>query len=62
MDLDEERRAKPPNYAIGQDLADLSVDDLDRLIALLRDEIGRLEADRNAKSASRSAADAVFRT
>jgi len=48
-------------HEIGQDLAALSVGDLEERIGQLRDEIARLEADIVAKSATRSAADALFR-
>ncbi|WP_306118809.1 MULTISPECIES: DUF1192 domain-containing protein [unclassified Roseitalea] len=56
-----EDRAGPPAFAIGQDLSLLSVEELDRLIAALRAEIARLEAEKAAKSDSRQAADAIFR-
>jgi uncharacterized small protein (DUF1192 family) len=37
------------------------VDELNARIALLTEEIARLEAERNRKSASRSAAESLFR-
>lgn len=48
-------------HEIGQDLSLLSVGELDERITVLKQEIVRLENDRNGKSASRSAAEALFR-
>jgi uncharacterized small protein (DUF1192 family) len=59
--FDEERPIRKTAHEIGQDLSILSVDDLDDRIALLRQEIARLEADRQKKQADRSAADNLFR-
>lgn len=59
--FDDEPRKKPRPHEIGQDLSLLSVDELSERIALLRDEITRLEAERVTKSATKSAADALFR-
>lgn len=59
--MDEDAANKPVSYAIGQDLADVSVDELERLIDSLRGEIARLEAEMADKSKSLSAADALFR-
>jgi uncharacterized small protein (DUF1192 family) len=47
-------------HEMGQDLALLSVGELQERIALLREEISRLEAAIASKQASRSAADSVF--
>ncbi|MDC7788049.1 DUF1192 domain-containing protein [Rhodoplanes sp. TEM] len=58
---DEERPRRKLSHEIGQDLALLSVAELDERIGLLRDEIARLEAARAAKQASRSAADQFFK-
>ena len=46
---------------LGSDLALLSVDELTQRITLLTEEIARLEAERTRKSASRSAAENLFR-
>lgn len=54
-------RPKPPAHEIGQPLDALSVSEFDERIALLKDEIARLEAARNAKAAASVAADAFFR-
>lgn len=52
---------KPPAHEIGQDLALLSVDELDRRIGLLKDEIARLEAELKAKGSTKAAAEALFK-
>lgn len=58
---DEERPKKKLAHEIGQDLTLLSVEELAARVQLLRDEIGRLEADMAKKRASRSAADQFFK-
>jgi len=58
---EDERPKKKLAHEIGQDLALLSVEELGERIALLRDEIDRLEAARAKKQASRSAADQFFK-
>jgi uncharacterized small protein (DUF1192 family) len=59
--MDEDApRAKPPAHLIGQDLALLSVGDLEERIGLLREEIGRLEAAIKSKRASLEAAGALL--
>jgi uncharacterized small protein (DUF1192 family) len=60
--IDEDDRPKKKiSHEIGQELALLSVKELDERMALLRDEIGRLEADKARKQASRNAADQFFK-
>jgi uncharacterized small protein (DUF1192 family) len=60
--IDEDDRPKKKIvHEIGQDLALLSVGELDERVALLKDEIARLEAARAAKQASRSSADQFFK-
>jgi uncharacterized small protein (DUF1192 family) len=59
--FDDEPLKKPKPHEIGQDLSLLSAGDLTERIALLRNEIARLEADLAAKSATKSAAEALFR-
>ena len=54
-------RPKPPAHEVGQLLDTLSVDELTERIALLKDEIVRLETARQAKTAASNAADAFFR-
>ncbi|MBW8909434.1 DUF1192 domain-containing protein [Mesorhizobium sp. RCC_202] len=59
--FDDEPRKKARPHEIGQDLSLLSVGELTERIALLREEIARLEAEAAAKGATKSAADALFR-
>lgn len=58
---DDERPKKKIAHEIGQDLALLSVDEIAERIALLREEIDRLEGALSKKRASRSAADQFFK-
>ncbi len=58
---DEDRPKKKLVHEIGQDLTLLSVKELDDRVALLKEEIARLEADRVKKEATRSAADQFFK-
>lgn len=48
-------------HEMGQELALLSVGELTERIALLKEEIGRLEAEMARKRASKSAADTFFK-
>jgi uncharacterized small protein (DUF1192 family) len=59
--MDEDAAAGPPQYRIGQDLSTLSVDDLSNTIALLREEIARLEQELRSKDSTKAAAEAIFR-
>jgi len=58
---DEDRPKRKISHEIGQDLSLLSAGELAERIALLKQEIARLEADAARKNASRAAADQVFR-
>ena len=58
---DEDAPRAKPGAAVGEDLSALSLDELSARIALLRAEIGRIEAAIAAKEAGAAAADAVFR-
>jgi len=58
---DDDRSKKKIAHEVGQDLALLSLKELDERIAVLQDEIARLEAARAKKEASRSAADQFFK-
>ena len=60
-DDDEDRPKKKIVHEIGQDLALLSVNELRERIALLKDEIARLDASIASKQASRSVADTFFK-
>ena len=59
---DEERPRKKITHEIGQELALLSVGELNERIALLKEEIDRLQAAATSKQASRSAADKFFKS
>jgi len=58
---DEDRPKKKLVHEIGQELTLLSVKELDERMALLNEEIARLEADKAKKQAQRSAADQFFK-
>lgn len=58
---DDDRPKKKLTHEIGSDLSALSAGELSERIALLQDEIDRLEAERASKTASRSAAENLFR-
>jgi uncharacterized small protein (DUF1192 family) len=58
---EDDRPKKKIAHEIGQDLALLSLVELNERIAVLQDEIARLEAARAKKQASRSAADQFFK-
>jgi uncharacterized small protein (DUF1192 family) len=60
-DDDDDRPKKKITHEIGQDLALLSVKELQDRIALLKDEIARLESSIAGKQASRNVADAFFK-
>ena len=60
-DDDDDRPKKKIVHEIGQDLALLSVNELRGRIALLKDEIARLEASIAGKQASRNVADTFFK-
>ncbi len=58
---DDDRPKKKITHEIGQDLTLLSVAELNERVALMREEIARLEADVVKKQSSRSAADNFFK-
>jgi uncharacterized small protein (DUF1192 family) len=58
---DDDRPKKKIVHDIGQDLALISVQELEERIALLRQEIERLEADIRKKQTSRNLADQFFK-
>ncbi len=60
-DDDDDRPKKKIVHEVGQDLALLSVNELRDRIALLKDEIARLEASIAGKQASRGVADTFFK-
>jgi len=60
--MDEDDRPKKKiTHEIGQELALLSVKELQERIALLKEEVARLEADISRKQASRNVADQFFK-
>ncbi len=59
--LDDDRPKKPVSHEVGSDLSSLSVEEIDRRITLLEDEIVRLRTDRAQKHAGRAAADSFFK-
>jgi uncharacterized small protein (DUF1192 family) len=58
---DDDRPKKKITHEIGADLYLVSVEELGERIALLKEEIVRLEADMGRKQASKSAADSFFK-
>ncbi|MFZ0608057.1 MAG: DUF1192 domain-containing protein [Xanthobacteraceae bacterium] len=58
---EDDKPKKKIAHEIGQDLTLLSAGELTDRIALLKDEIARLEADRGRKQAVKSAADSFFK-
>jgi uncharacterized small protein (DUF1192 family) len=58
---DEDRPKKKIVHEVGQDLALLSLAELNDRIALLRQEIARLEAAASSKKASRDVAAQFFK-
>jgi uncharacterized small protein (DUF1192 family) len=60
--IDEDDRPKKKIvHEIGQDLALLSVAELNDRISLMKEEIARLEADIKKKNSSRNVADQFFK-
>lgn len=61
--MDDEEKAKKQNsYRLGQDLAELSIDEISDMMKILQDEIERLDAARASKSDHLSAANALFKS
>ncbi len=58
---EDDRPKKKVAHEIGQDLTLLSVDELTARVALLQDEIKRLETDMVRKRDKRAAADQFFK-
>jgi uncharacterized small protein (DUF1192 family) len=59
--LDDDRPKKKPTAQPGENLADLSVDELKARIEIYRGEIERLEQDIAAKEKHMKAAESFFR-
>ena len=62
MFADDDRPKPKKLHEIGCDLTFLSAGELEQRIALLHEEIDRLEADKNSKTSSRSAAESFFKS
>ncbi|KAB1087894.1 DUF1192 domain-containing protein [Neorhizobium galegae] len=60
--IDDERPKKPTTHELGCDLSMLSLDELESRIGLLKQEIARIEAEKEKKAAGRRAADNLFRS
>lgn len=60
--MDEEQARPAAGIAVGGDLDDSSVEDLEARITLLKAEIARVEAAIDSKRRSRGEADSFFRT
>ncbi len=58
--FDEDARPAPRGIAVGDDLADLSIEELEERIDMFKAEIKRVETALDAKRSGRAAADAVF--
>ncbi|TMJ96441.1 MAG: DUF1192 domain-containing protein [Alphaproteobacteria bacterium] len=58
---EDDRPKKKVVHEIGQELALLSIKELEERIALLKDEIGRLETAIASKQGSRTVADQFFK-
>jgi uncharacterized small protein (DUF1192 family) len=58
---EDDRPKKKVVHEIGQDLALLSVKELEERVALLKEEIGRLQAAIASKQGSRTVADQFFK-
>ena len=61
MFADDDRPKPRQRHEIGCDLTFLSAGELEERIALLQEEIERLEADKSSKTSSRSAAESFFK-
>ena len=58
---DEDKSVRKVVHDVGQDLSQLSVDEINERILLLKAEIERLDEARRAKTATRAAAGAFFK-
>ncbi len=59
---EDDKPKKKRAHEIGQDLAALSISELEERIAILRSEIGRLEESIAAKKSSQTVASSFFKT
>ena len=59
--MDDEPRRRSMTHEVGMSLDTMSVGELEERIALLEEEIARLEDAKKARSSSRDAAHAAFK-
>ncbi len=59
--MEDEEAKKPVRFQIGQDVSDMSVDELTEMVTVLKEEIERLEQAAGAKSTHLNAAEALFK-
>ncbi len=62
MDDDEPRSPKPGTIVIGEDLSNLSVGELAERVVALKEEIVRLENEKQKKQTHEAAAAALFKS
>lgn len=62
MDTDDLEPRKKPEFRLGGDLSDLSIEELNDLAGALAEEIVRIETAVRAKEATRDAAASVFKS
>ena len=58
---EEEARLVKPGPAAGEDLSDLSVEELNERIAIFESEIERIKAELAGKHSTKSEADSLFK-
>ncbi len=61
MDIEEDGVKIQAGIVIGEDLAMISIEELEKRIALLESEIARIRAEIDIKHSSRAAADEFFK-
>lgn len=61
MTADDERPKKSVSHEVGSDLSSISAEELRARIAILREEITRIETEIARKDDSKRAADSFFR-
>lgn len=59
--FDDDAVRKPKGHEVGMPIDTMSVEELEERIALLRDEIARLERSIAARRDTRAAADSLFK-
>ncbi len=59
--IDNDKPKRPTSHDVGSDLSSLSIEELEQRIVLLKDEMARLETEKQKKAVDRRAADSLFR-